>query len=137
MDKNDILDTVCSSHWFEFICDLNLRRFKVLKNYYAASKCDSKTEVLVLCFSKSDIVKFQSTKSKVLVNSLFIIPRQEKRVSSRRRVLSQISHEFQQRMIDTGKNQVQKKNDFYTVEENHDFTPITKNGKNFLNFANF
>ena len=100
MDKNDILDTVCSSHWFEFICDLNLRRFKVMKNYYAASKCDSKTEVLVLCFSKSDIVKFQSTKSKVLVNSLFYSPPRE-RVSSRRRVLSQISHEFQQRMIDT------------------------------------
>ena len=129
MDKNDILDTVWSSHWFEFICDLNLRRFKVLKNYYAASKCDSKTEVLVLCFSKSDIVKFQSTKSKVLVNSLFYSPPRE-RVSSRRQVLSQISHEFQQRMIDTGKNQVQK-NDFYTVEENHDFAPITKNERIF------
>ena len=100
-----------------------------MKNYYAASKCDSKTEVLVLCFSKSDIVKFQSTKSKVLVNSLFYSPPRE-RVSSRRRVLSQISHEFQQRMIDTGKNQVQK-NDFYTVDENHDFTPITKNERIF------
>ena len=135
MDKNDILDTVCSSHWFEFICDLNLRRFKVMKNYYAASKCDSKTEVLVLCFSKSDIVKFQSTKSKVLVNSLFYSPPRE-RVSSRRRVLSQISHEFQQRMIDTGKNQVQK-NDFYTVDENHDFTPITKNERIFSTLQTF
>ena len=45
-------------------------------------------------------------------------------------MLSQISHEFQQRMIDTGKNHVQK-NDFYTVDENHDFTPITKKLKEF------